>query len=144
MRAVVRTVARRVGHRGAVLILLGGIALLYGISLITTPPLPNPPGLRLLLDRMSLHGWGFTLAAAGVMAVLSAPLPHGRDFLGFAALTLVWMPWSLSFFVSWWPDGTNPRGWVSGLVFAALALVPAVCATWEEPAQRTPRVRSNK
>ena len=33
-------------------------------------------------------------------------------------------------FVSWWPDGSNPRGWVSALVFIAFAAVPALCATW--------------
>lgn len=136
MRAVVGRAAYRVGHRGALLILLGAIALLYGVSLITTPPAPHPPGLRLLLGLMGLHGWGATLAAAGGVAVLCAPLRQGRDWPGFAALTLVWLPWSLSFFVSWWPQGENPRGWVSALVFLALAGVPAVAAEWDEPSIR--------
>jgi hypothetical protein len=138
---VVRRAARRVGHRGALLILLGGIALLYGVSLITTPPTPHPLGLHLLLGLMGLHGWGATLAAAGVIAVLCAPLGQGRDWLGYAALVLVWLPWSLSYFVSWWPQGENPRGWVSALVFLALAGVPAVGATWEENAPRVRRSR---
>lgn len=133
MKAVVYAVAHRVGHRGSLLILLGSIALLYGISLITTPPGPHPPGLQLLLGWMPLHAWGVTLATAGAIAVLCAPVGQGGDWPGFAALTLAWLPWSLSFFVSWWPQGTNPRGWVSGLVFIALALIPAVCATWTEP-----------
>ncbi|WUH94535.1 hypothetical protein OG900_33265 [Streptomyces sp. NBC_00433] len=133
-----RRVARQVGHRGALLVLLGTIALGYGISLITTPPVPHPPGLRLLLGLMDLHGWGVTLAAAGAIAVLCSPLGQGRDWPGFSALVLVWLPWSLSFFVSWWPQGENPRGWVSALIFLALAGVPAVGATWEENA---PRVR---
>lgn len=134
MRAVVLRAARRLGHRGALLTLLGGIALLYGVSLITTPPAPRPPGLRLLLGVMGLHGWGATLTAAGVIAVLCAPLRQGRDWPGFAVLVLVWAPWSLSYFVSWWPQGENPRGWVSCLIFAAFAAVPAVGATWDEPA----------
>lgn len=147
MQAVVRTVARRVGHRGALLLLLGVIALLYGVSLITQPPIPNPPGLHLLLGLMPLHAWGVTLAVAGVVAILCVPLKQGRDWPGFAALVLVWLPWSLSFLVSWWPDGSNPRGWVSGLVFLAFAGVPAVGATWEEPApsaQHVERARSTR
>lgn len=147
MRAVVRRAARRVGHRGAVLFLLGIIALLYGVSLITTPPIPNPPGLHLLLGIMGLHAWGATLTAGGVIAIACSPLKQGRDWPGFAALVLVWIPWSLSFFVSWWPDGSNPRGWVSALVFIAFAAVPAVCATWEEtaPVVHAPeRVRSTR
>lgn len=140
MRAVARRVARTVGRRGAVLSLLGIIAALYGVSLLTVPPVPHPIGLRLLLGVMSLHGWGFTLTAAGVVAMLSAPLPERRDWPGFAALVLVWLPWSLSFFASWWPAGENPRGWVSGVIFAAFAAIPAVCASWEEP-DREPRTR---
>jgi hypothetical protein len=136
VRAVVGRIMFRVGHRGALLILLGGIALLYGVSLITTPPPPHPPGLRLLLGLMDLHKWGATLTAAGGIAVVCAPLRQSRDWPGFAALTLVWLPWSLSFFVSWWPQGENPRGWVSALVFLALAGVPAVGAGWDEPAIR--------
>lgn len=142
---MVRRVARRVGHRGALLILLGTIALGYGISLITTPPSPQPIGLRLLLGVMGLHGWGAVLASAGAIAVLCAPMRSGKDWPGFAALVLVWLPWSASFFVSWWPDGSNPRGWVSAIVFIAFAGVPAVGATWEEPESRPPaRVRSTR
>jgi hypothetical protein len=134
-----------VGHRGALLVLLGTIALGYGISLITTPPTPHPPGLHLLLGVMGLRGWGVTLAAAGAVAVVCAPLRSGRDWPGFAVLVLVWLPWSLSFFVSWWPDGSNPRGWVSAIVFIAFAGVPAVGATWEEREPEPPaRVRSTE
>lgn len=130
---MVRRAAARVGHRGATLILLGTIAALYGVSLITTPPPIQPPGLRLLLGLMDLRGWGVTLTAAGVIAVCCAPLKQGRDWPGFAALVLVWLPWSLSYLVSWWPQGENPRGWVSCLIFAAFAGVPAVGAGWDEP-----------
>lgn len=143
MRAVALRAARCLGHRGALLILLGGIALLYGVSLITTPPVPNPPGLRLLLGLMDLKSWGATLAAAGAVAVLCAPLKQGRDWPGFAALVLVWLPWSLSFFASWWPQGENPRGWVSALVFVAFAAIPAVGAGWEEP-ESSRRVRRTR
>lgn len=133
MRAVVHRVARRVGHRGALLTLVGGIAMLYGISLLTVPPVPRPPGLRFLLGLMGFHGWGVTLTAAGAVALACAPLSQGRDWPGFTALTLVWLPWSLSYFVSWWPQHETPRGWVSALIFAALAGIPAVGANWDEP-----------
>lgn len=143
MRAVVRRIAYRVGHRGALLTLLGVIALLYGVSLITTPPAPDPPGLKLLLGLMGLHGWGVTLAVAGAIALLCVPLRQGQDWPGFTVLVLVWLPWSMSFFVSWWPQGENPRGWVSALIFVSLAGVPAVGAGWEEPG-RAPRARARR
>lgn len=140
MQAVVLRAARRLGHRGALLILLGGIALLYGVSLLTVPPSPHPVGLRLLLSRMDLHGWGITLIVAGAVAVLYAPARQGRDWPGFTALVLVWLPWSLSYVVSWWPGGENPRGWVTGAIFAIFAAVPAVGATWDEP-EPVPRTK---
>lgn len=133
MRAVVLRAARRMGHRGALLTLLGGIAILYGISLMTVPPSPPQLGLRFLLAFMSLHGWGTTLITAGSVALVCAPLRQGRDWPGFTALVLIWLPWSLSYFVSWWPQGENPRGWVTCMIFAAFAAVPAVGATWDEP-----------
>jgi hypothetical protein len=140
VRAVVLRAARRLGHRGALLVLLGGIALLYGVSLLTVPPSPHPAGLRLLLSRMDLHGWGITLIVAGAVAVLYAPARQGRDWPGFTALVLVWLPWSLSYFVSWWPQGDNARGWVTGAIFAIFAAVPAVGATWDEP-EPVPRIK---
>lgn len=140
MRAVDR-VARLVGHRGALLVLLGGIAVLYGVSLLTAPPTPQPMGLRFLLGLMDLDCWGVTLIAAGAVAVACAPLRQGRDWPGFTALVLVWAPWSLSYFVSWWPQGDNSRGWVTGAIFAIFAAVPAACAGWDEPA---PMVRKRK
>lgn len=138
MRAVVHRIAHRVGHRGAVLTLLGLVALLYGVGLVITP-IPNPVGLRLLLRLWSLHGWGVTLIVAGSIAILSAPLRQGRDWLGWTALVLVWTPWSLAYLVSWWPDGDNPRGWISASIFAAFAGVPAVGARWDEPVRPTKR-----
>lgn len=134
MRAVVRRAACRVGHRGALLTLLGTIAALYGVSLWTVPPVPRPLGMHLLLGVMPLHCWGTSLVAAGAVAVACAPLRPGRDWPGFSALVLIWLPWSLSYLASWWPEGDNPRGWVSALIFAAFAAVPAVGATWDEEA----------
>ena len=139
MRAVARA-ARRVGHRGALLTLLGGIAVLYGVSLLTVPPAPRPMGLTFLLGLMDLRCWGVTLIAAGAVAVLCAPLRQGRDWPGFTVLFLIWLPWSLSYFVSWWPQGENHRGWVTGAIFAIFAAVPAVGATWDEP-EPVPRTR---
>lgn len=138
---MVRRAAHRVGHRGTMLILLGSVALLYGVGLVISPPAPKPIGLHLLLGLMGLHWWGITLITAGAIAVLCAPLRQGRDWPGWAALVAVWLPWSLSFLVSWWPDGDNPRGWISAAIFAAFAAIPAVAAQWDEPVRLVDRTR---
>lgn len=128
-----RLARRQVGRRGAILVLLGSIAALYGYALIIQP-IPSNVGIRLLLHVMPMNGWGWALLAAGAAAVACAPLRQGADWPGFTALVLVWTPWSLSYLTSWWL-GDNPRGWISAAVFAALAGVPAVVVGWSE----TPR-----
>lgn len=141
MRAVVRRIAHRVGHRGSMLILLGSVALLYGIGLVTLPPAPPPLGWRLLQHMMPMHCWGVTLMVTGAAAIACAPVRQGRDWPGWVALVLVWTPWSLSYLVSWWPQGENPRGWITALLFAALAGMPAVGARWDEPDRPIDRKR---
>lgn len=129
-RRAVRLARRRVGRRGAILVLLGSIAALYGYALINQP-IPSSVGIRLLLQVMPMAGWGWAMLAVGVLAVACAPLRQGADWPGFTGLVLVWTPWSLSYLVSWWL-GENPRGWISATIFVALAGVPAVVAGWSE------------
>ena len=130
-RAAVRA-AHRIGRRGAVLALLGGIAALYGYALVLQP-VPTTIGLELLLHVMPMTGWAALLITAGCLAIGCAPVRQGRDWPGFAGLVLVWTPWSLSFLVSWWPLEHNPRGWISAAVFGALALIPLAVVGWPEP-----------
>ena len=132
MRRAAAGAAHRIGRRGAVLALLGGIAALYGYALIQQP-IPSRVGLELLLHVMPMTGWAATLIAAGCLAIVCALVRQGRDWPGYVALVVVWTPWSLSFLTSWWPLGDNPRGWISAAIFGALALIPAVAVGWPEP-----------
>lgn len=133
--AAAKRAAHRIGRRGAILALLGIISLAYGISLRSDPPLTV--GLRLALHATSLTGWSTAWIAAGICAVCCAPLR--RDWPGFTAIYLVSVPWSLSYLVSWWPLGENPRGWVTCLIFAAFGGVAVVTAAWPEPVRNRMR-----
>lgn len=136
----VRRLTHHVGRRGAILLLIGGLVTLYGIGQIAQP-MPDQRGIRLLLLVMDLDCWSWTWIAAGAIAIVCAFLP-GRDWPGFTALWLATIPWALSFFVSWWPLGDNPRGWISAAIFAAFGAIPLVIVGWDEPGRRArPRDR---
>lgn len=131
MRAAARRAARRVGRRGAVLMLKGVMAALYGYSLLVQPPV-DQRGIRLLLDLMPVQAWGWAWIAAGVLAVGCAWRRQGRDWPGFPAVLVVVVPWSLGSLASWWLYD-NPRGWASAAIWAAFGGVTAIVAAWPEP-----------
>jgi len=131
IRAAVHRAARRVGRRGAVLILKGIMVLLYGYGLLVEPP-ADIRGIQLLLDLMPLHAWAWTWIAAGLMAIVSAWLPTGRDWLGFPAIYFVAAPWALGSLASWGLYD-NPRGWVAAAIWGAFCGVAVVAAEWPEP-----------
>lgn len=133
-RAVGRLV-HRVGRRGAVLLLIGGLVLLYGIGQLARP-IPDTRGLRLLLMVMDLRWWSLTWVVAGAVAIGCAFARQDRDWPGFTGLWLATIPWALSFFVSWWPLGDNPRGWITSLIFASFGAIPLVIVGWREPPRR--------
>lgn len=129
-----RAPARRVGHRGACLLLLGTLVALYGVGMLTRP-LPDTSGIRLLLMIQDLWFWSWTWIVAGTAAVVCAFVKPGKDWPGFTALWLATVPWSLAFFVSWWPLGDNSRGWISAGLFAVFGALPLVLVGWPEPEQ---------
>lgn len=143
MVAVVRRVARRLGRRGAILLLKGVIATLYGYGQLIQP-IPDRRGLRLLLDVMPLHAWGVAWMCAGVIALVCAWLGGDHDWPGYLAVWLISVPWALSNLLSWWPLGTNPRGWIAASIFGAFGLVCLVAVGWPEPGRGRTEQRSER
>lgn len=134
-----RGLAHHIGHRGASLLILGGLVTLYGAGQLARP-LPDRSGIRVLLLIRSLEFWSWTWIAAGALAIVCAFLRPGWDTPGFVGLWLATMPWAASFFASWWPLGENPRGWISAGLFAAFGALPLVHVGWDEP-RRVRRTR---
>lgn len=135
MRRGLGRLAHRIGRRGATLLLIGGLITLYGVGQLARP-IPDQRGIRLLLLVMDLECWSWMWIAAGLLAMGCAFLRPRMDWPGFTGLWLATVPWSLSFFVSWWPLGENPRGWISAVIFAAFGALPLVIVGWEEPDQQ--------
>lgn len=132
MRRAVNRLPRMLGRRGTILLTYGGIWALYGYGQITTPA-PDQRGLTLLLGLWPLPIWGALWAASGLIAVVAAWLPPGRDWWGFLALVIMVIPWTLAYLVSWWPLQVFSRGWVAAAVWTLIAVPLIVVAGWPEP-----------
>lgn len=140
-RRVARRLARMLGRRGAILLCYGVVWAIIGYGQITSPA-PDLRGLRLLLQMMPLDVWGCLWVASGLIAIVSAWLPQGRDWPGFLALPLMVLPWTVSYLLSW-IIGYFPRGWVAAVVWGAIAAPVLVVAGWREP-PRPKRVASTE
>ena len=119
------------GRRGAILLCYGIVWAIIGYGQITSPA-PDLRGLRLLLQTMPLDAWGWIWVASGLIAIVSAWLPQGRDWPGFLALPLMVLPWMVSYLLAW-IIGDFPRGWVATVVWGAIAAPVLVVAGWREP-----------
>lgn len=135
MRAAAGRLRARLGRRGAILLLKGAIAGLYGAGQLAAP-LPDQRGLVLLLRLAPVPVWGWAWVAAGVVALVCAWLHPGCDWPGFAAVWLVSSVWALGYLAAWWPLGVFPRGWVGAAVFGAFGGVCLVAIGWDEPRAR--------
>lgn len=119
------------GRRGAILSCYGVVWLLIGWGQLVQPQ-PDRRGLALLLSWAPLQVWAWGWIAAGLMALVCAWLPQGRDAPGFVALVVIVMPWMTSYFASWILGG-YPRGWAAAAVWAAITVPIMVVLGWQEP-----------
>lgn len=115
----------RVGRRGAFLLFLALLDVLYGYSLLVTPP--QGPGLHLVL---SLDVWGWCWVATGIALLLGAFVKRDRVFFALAAF--IKSAWAGAWVSVWVADDFYPRAWVSVLIWAAFAAAVLVVASWPE------------
>lgn len=132
MRPAAQRLTRRLGRRGALLTLKGVMATGYGSGQVFAPT-GDRQGLTLLLKLRPLEWWGWAWVTAGALALVCAWLPPRRDWPGFLAVWLIATPWGMAYFLSWWPLGESPRGWVVAMIFGAFGAVCLVAIGWDEP-----------
>lgn len=118
--------ARRAGRRGAFLAFLALLNWLYGYSLLSSPA-AQQRSFDLLLPWTV---WGIIWVVMGFVA--ASGILMTRDRFQFAAAATFKTAWGLVQFDLWFNHG-QPRAWVGGVIWLALAAVVLVVAGWPEP-----------
>lgn len=121
---IARAIIRRVGHRGAFLLFLALLDILYGLSLHSVPGPIAPYNLGL-----STYWWGWTWVIVGVFLLWGVFLI--RDKWHYAAAALIKAFWAAAMFEAWLTQGFT-RGWVSGVIWLAFAGLVLVVSSWPE------------
>lgn len=121
MRAAVRAAGRRLGYRGAALLVCGAGWTVYGAGLLADPRFGVVRGVDSLTNlgghHVSMAVWGWVWVASGVLCVAAAPLPSRRDWWGWIAASAMPSAWAVAY-TSARALGTLSQGWYSGVTWA--------------------------
>jgi hypothetical protein len=131
LRRLARRVGRRIGRRGAFLLFLAVLDLLYSFSL-AHPPAESlrSPTVVFIGDVLPLEAWAALWASVGVVCLVGA---FGRkDRWAFAAAMFLKVLWGGTFLAGWLIAGLD-RGWVSAGIWLPMAVLVYIIATWAEP-----------
>lgn len=120
-----KAVRERIGRRGAFLLFLALLDILYGWSMLVTP-IPGPD-LHLILP---LDAWGWIWIGTGIYLIPGALIKRDRSFFALAAFLKA--GWAGAWVSVWLSDPFIPRAWVSVVIWAAFAGVVLVVASWPE------------
>lgn len=125
-----RLLLRRIGRRGAFLLFLALLDLVYAYSLLRPPAATRAAQTFMFLaDLAPLPVWAGWWAATGVVCAVYAF--RARDAAGYAAAMLLKAGWALLFAGGWIWAGLD-RGYLTCVIFGSFGLALALIATWPE------------
>lgn len=119
-----RAIIRRIGHRGAFLLFLALLDILYGVSLHAVP---GPLATYNL--GLSTYTWANIWIIVGVFLLWGAFCI--RDKFHYATAASIKAFWAVAITDAWLTQGFV-RGWVSGVIWAAFACLVLVISSWPE------------
>ena len=119
-----RNLRHRAGRRGAFLLFLAILDVLYGVALFD----PTSPAHRFDLF-LPYPWWAATWVAIGVVCFIGAFVK--KDRWAFTLAATLKFSWGLLYSQIWISQG-YPYGWVSMVVWLAFAGVVLIIAGWPE------------
>ncbi|WP_069883567.1 hypothetical protein [Streptomyces luteocolor] len=93
-----RWLRKRLGRRGAFLLIIGTGKTCWGASFLVDPP--PTQGLQLLTSLCDIRHWAWLWIGAGAVTASSAFLKVGRDWAGFVAALLPPTVWATAYTVA--------------------------------------------
>lgn len=134
MKARLVSLRQRIGHRGAVLLFFAFLDFVYAASLFHPPAdVSSSPMLRFAATVLPLTHWAVLWLIAGVVLGVGAFWRH--DGAAFAMAVAIKTLWGGLFLLGWLLSGL-PRGWLTAVVWLAMAVMLGIISTWPEPARR--------
>jgi hypothetical protein len=116
---------RRVGRRGATLLFLALLDLLYPLGLAGQAPAARA-GYELIAPWQA---WAGLWAATGLVCLVQAFAR--RDRIAFTAAVGIKLAWGSTSLAAW-AVGMSPRGWLAAVIWLSFAGLIAVDSTWSE------------
>lgn len=124
----------RVGRRGASLLFLALLDLVYAYGLADVPPETQATAsFMFLAGLLPLSIWAGAWAVVGLLCLVYAF--RRRDRVAFVAASVLKVVWANVYAVGWAYDQI-PRGYVSAAVWLAFAGFIQVIAGWRENWER--------
>lgn len=127
MRAAVSWAARRLGYRGAALLVCGTGWIVYGAGLLADPRFGVVRGVSALTRVAPMPVWGWVWVGSGIASCLAAPLRAREDWWGWAMAAAMPAVWAVAY-TSARALGTLAQGWYSGTVWAVFPALLAILA----------------
>lgn len=129
--AALRRAATRVGRRGAFLLFLAMLDLVYAYSLLfPAAEAARSASLRFVAGVAPLWVWALAWFIPGVLCAVQAF--RRSDRAAFAAAMCIKVLWG-GLFVAGSITGQIDRAYVGAVVWLAFALVVGLISTWPEP-----------
>lgn len=120
-------VLRRLSQRGACLLILAAVDVIYAIGLTYAPPdTLATPTYQFYVAIAPLPVWGSVWAAVGALCLVQAWTP--RDRVAYTAATALKIFWAL-LHLGAWVAGVLPRGYVLAAMWLLAAGLVMVMAT---------------
>lgn len=129
MRFTVRLLGRLVrlvGRRGVFLLFIAVLSIGLASALYAAPTTQQAIAIGRLIP---LWVWGTLWALVGAACLVQAFMI--RDRVAYVAAVFLLIMWAGLYFVAW-ATSIVERGWLSGLIYLALAGLTSVVATWPE------------
>jgi hypothetical protein len=130
MKVQIYKLARIIGRRGAFLLFLSLLDLIYGFSLAFPGKAVSNPIYIYLASIAPIGMWSVLWTAVGIICLVFAF--KEKDAIAFTAAMFIKVLWALLFLFGWFFAGVD-RGYLSTAIWGSFAAVLALVSTWPDP-----------